>query len=747
MTTIDRVATERSSPAVRLALPVFAVTLSLSAFLLFSVQPFFAKMVLPRLGGSPGVWSVAMVFFQGVLLLGYGYAHLLTSRLGLRAAALVHASVLAAAFLFLPIAIPAGWETPPETGQSLWLLGLFGVSVGMPFFAVSANAPLLQAWFARTGHPHAADPYFLYGASNLGSFASLILFIVFFEPLFTLSQQSAMWAAGFAVLAAMIVGAAMLVISVEAPVEKGPENQARGEVNGSIGERARWILFAFIPSGLLVAVTAHISVDVAAAPFLWVAPLALFLLTFVLAFARRPIFTIGQLGAVLPFAATAALIAIYAHSMIPIWIALCIHLAFFFIAALFCHSLLVARRPPAARLTAFYLWMSFGGVLGGIFASLIAPITFEWVAEYVLLIVLVMVIGPRIAARPAGEIATFVATGAVLGAMVLTGAQFEALERFFSGGALAVVLIGFAFAALVIGIFQPAARLIMLIPVIPLAFLQSHASGELFQERSFFGVVRVSDTADGRFRLMRHGTTIHGAMALSNSGDRPEPLTYYHSSGGIAAAIHAMQERRGGAMDQVGAIGLGTGSAFCHRAPGETWTGFEIDRSVVDAAVDKGLFSFMPSCAPDAPMIVGDARITLAGEPDHRYDLLLVDAFSSDSIPVHLMTREAIALYLSKVVADGVVVMHISNRHLELGSVLAAIARDEGLAIRTGHFTPDEDDAERHVAKSRVAVIAREAAHFGPMLDDPRWTVPEAGTTRAWTDDYSNIISAMMRKK
>jgi len=726
-------------------LALFTATLFLSAFLLFSVQPFFAKMVLPRLGGSPGVWSVAMVFFQSMLLLGYAYAHALTGRLALRTAALVHAGLLVAAFVALPIAIPAGWDAPPETGQAVWLLGLFAVSVGLPFLAVSATAPLLQAWFARTGHPHAGDPYFLYGASNIGSFASLILFIVFFEPFFTVGQQSMLWSGGFVLLACLIGACAATAIrgGQDVPVAGG---DASGAAFAAVPARPiMWCVLAFVPSGLLVAVTAHVSTDVAAAPFLWVVPLALFLLTFVFAFRRKPLVSVSTLSRALPLMGALAVIAVFAPHGMPVWANLAVHLAFFFAAALFCHARLFELRPEASRLTGFYLWMSFGGVLGGAFASLASPVLFDWVAEYPLLIVAALLLRPEVAGIARQRLVGIGAIAAAVAGALYIASSVPGIAALYDAGTVGAVLIAVAVAAAALQYVSQQAFVLMMLLIVPLGFVFSTAGGALFHERSFFGVVKVVNSADGRYRLMVHGTTLHGAMALDGAA-RPEPIAYYHESGGIASALHAMQSRRGGAIGHGGLVGLGAGSLMCHTRPGERWTAFEIDRAVVDAATDPALFRFMPECGPDVPMVIGDARLTLERQPDASFDFLLVDAFSSDSIPVHLMTREAVRLYMDKVKADGIVAMHISNRYLELQSVLAAIAAEEGLAIRGGLFARGGPDDNPYISTSRVVVLARKPADFGPINDDPRWSEPAAGSTQAWTDDFSNVFTALLRK-
>jgi hypothetical protein len=729
------------SPA--LVLPVFAATIFLSAFLLFSVQPFFAKMVLPRLGGSPAVWSVAMVFFQSVLLAGYAYAHFLTKRLTPGAAAVVHLAVIAFAFLFLPIAIPDGWNEPPQTNQAFWLLGLFGVAVGVPFFAVSANGPLLQAWFARTGHPHASDPYFLYGSSNIGSFASLILYIVAFEPLMTVTAQSFAWMAGFAILGGAIAVCALY--SFRGAVAVAPVAQRHQAGTAGWREKLIWMGLAAVPSGLLVAVTAHISVDIAAAPFLWVIPLALFLLTFVLAFARKPVFSIDLLSSLVAVLAALVFVTFVMGHFIPIGAMLAAHLAFFFFAALLAHSVLVSRRPAASELTGFYLWMSLGGVVGGAVTTLLSPWIFNWVAEYPVLILAALFLRPQLYSAPRQEVRVFLLIG-LLVATIINNPLVEAFVMPKDIGFYALAIAAFGVAAAVIRLRSEALHIFFAILIVGFSFAMQGAYSNLFVERSFFGVVRAFPADDGKFAIMAHGTTEHGAMRLGDGAAKPVPIAYYHESGGIAAALFAAQEKIAGRPAQIGAVGLGVGAMLCHRKPGETWTFFEIDRSVVSVASDPNVFRFVPECGNGDPIVLGDARLTLAKEPDGKFDYLLIDAFSSDSIPVHLLTAEAIELYGSKLAPGGILAIHISNRYMELESVISALAKRTGMTGRFGKFLPPEPLREgQHVNPSQVAVLARAEADLGAILADERWKPLDSGSTAVWTDDYSNILAAIWR--
>lgn len=685
-------------------LPLYALTIFLSAFLLFSVQPMFAKMVLPVLGGSPGVWSVAMVFFQATLLAGYAYAHFLTTRLSLRTAGAIHLVVLLTAFVFLPLALPAGWATPPESGHSLWLLGLMAVSIGLPFFAVAANSPLLQAWFARTGHDHAADPYFLYGSSNIGSFASLILYILLFEPAMTLPSQSFAWAIGFAVLTLAVALCLLRALSVR-PASKTAAEKARAEVvepsRRAAGHPLQWIALAFVPSGLLVAVTAHISTDIAAAPFLWVIPLALFLLTFVIAFARRPLVTTEALSPVIMVLGIAVLLQMTLLKGLSVAVVLPLHLSFFFAAALIAHSFLVSLRPEASRLTAFYLWMSFGGVLGGAVTTLVSPLLFDIVIEYPLLVVAALLCRPSLYEK-------------------------RDLRIFGLRLPLMAAALGVTMVVLAVGQSVRAVR------------------DTLFIERSFFGVVRVFDASDSQLRVMKHGSTYHGVIRSDETG-RPTPLAYYHASGGIARALFAAQEKIAGQPSQMGVVGLGSGSILCHRKPGERWTSFEIDRAVVAAASDPHLFRFVSACGEGDPIVIGDGRITLKDEADGTFDYLLIDAFSSDSIPAHLMTLEAFQLYRTKMKPDGILAVHISNRYLELKSVLAATVARLGMVGRFGAFKTQDDFTASGIFGTHVVVLAASEAALGSLADDPAWEPLTDVGTQVWTDDFSNLPAAIWR--
>jgi hypothetical protein len=396
----DRTGARVPGVAAGLALPAFGAAIFLSASLLFVVEPMFAKMVLPRLGGSSGVWSAAMVFFQASLFLGYAYAHVLASRLPLWLALVIHLAVLAAAALTLPLGIAAGFDRPPADGAALWVIGLFAASIGLPFFALSANAPLLQAWFARTAHRGAKDPYFLYAASNVGSFLALLSYPFLIEPRTTVSGQTHAWSLAFLVLVALVSLCGGLAL-LSRPAAAVPVAPATAEAPPAADapppgwrQALVWTGLAAVPSGLLVALTAHLSTDVAAAPFLWVVPLAIYLLTFVLVFQPRPPIPHRlMLRAEPPLIALLAIV-VAMPLIATIFQVMAINLVAFFAIAMVCHGELARRRPPARHLTSFYLWMSAGGMLGGLAAGLIAPNVFNSVLEYPILIVLAVLCRP-----------------------------------------------------------------------------------------------------------------------------------------------------------------------------------------------------------------------------------------------------------------------------------------------------------------------------------------------------------------
>ena len=752
MRSIDHagLAAGRTIAADRQLLGTFTAAMFLSAFLLFAVEPMFAKMVLPRLGGSSAVWSVAMVFFQGMLLAGYAYAHWLTRYFGVRRATIIHLAVLTVAVFALPIAVAEGWRNPPETGQAMWLIGLFGVSVGLPFFAIAGNGPLLQAWFARTGHSQAKDPYFLYGASNIGSFAALLTYPFLFEPMFTLADQSALWTAGFLALVVAIGAAAILTLRTASDQDAGRDTSATTAAP-ALATVFKWIGLAFVPSALLVAVTAHISTDIVAVPFLWIVPLALYLLTFVIAFQRKPIVPHRLVLLIVPL--LIALLAAPALAIVPpryFLAGLAVHLGFFFFAALACHGELARRRPDVAHLTGFYLSMSLGGVLGGIFSGLLAPVIFSSVMEYPILMVATLICLPAFWAVAPRRIARDLAIAAGATALLAAPATMG-IAPTSAYGTISVAILVAGVAVIVLARAVPALHLGVVVGVIALAAAYRPLVGHTETYRSFFGVNKVVETRDGKFRLLVHGSTLHGAERIRNDDGTPYTgapgaTTYYYAGGAFADGVAAVRAVRGH-LSHVAVVGLGTGSIACQRQAGEDWRFYEIDRAVVRIATDATKFRFLASCAPEAPIVVGDARLTLAEVAPGTFDLIILDAFSSDTVPVHLLTREAIAGYFTRLAPGGVLLFHISNRYMDLAPIVANAAAANGLVIRIGESHPDAAAAAEYGEGSIVAAVARQTGDLGRLATDGGMWRAQAidPSMRTWTDDYSNVLGAILR--
>ena len=705
-----------------LLLPSYVATLFFSAGLLFFVQPMVAKMVLPRLGGSPSVWNTSMCFFQAALLCGYLYAHLLATRFERRAQALIHAAVLLAAAAFLPLDLSAA--TPPADGTPvLWLIGKLAAAVGPPFFALSATAPLLQRWFSRTSHPAAADPYFLYAASNAGSLIALLAYPLLVEPNLPLPVQSRAWAAGLAFVAG---GIAVCWFGYHGASSAEPAPHEESAASPALTERALWVGYAFVPSALLLAVTAHITTDLASAPLFWVIPLALYLLTFILAFASPPplphwLMVKAQVFVLIPLIVISAMV----HSL---WL-LALHLALFFATAMVCHGELARRRPPPANLTDFYLCVSLGGVLGGVFDALIAPAIFPDIWEYPLLLVAACLSRPAAQAKdgPRGDLAC---------AMLLVASLFMMTHAGAVAGWLSVPILLVAGLAL----FRLSGRRQWLAFGVAAFLFVEHAvaaGATLETARSFFGVHRVRLVEDGTIRVLQNGTTIHGAEYTSPD-KALTPIGYYSHEGPFGRFFAAIASRE---VKTVGVVGLGSGALACYARPGQDWTFHEIDPLVVKIARDPRYFHFLERCGNDARVVLGDARLTLHDVPDRHYDVIVIDAFSSDSIPMHLLTREALALYQRKLVPDGVILFHISNRYIDLRSVLAALAADAGApARRLIDLAPDSGSVARLSAE--VVAIGRPGHALDELSSADGWRdMPLAAPGALWTDERSDVVS------
>ena len=733
---------------------LFTATTFLSAVLLFSVQPLFAKMVLPLLGGAPSVWAVALLFFQGALLVGYGYAHLLVRYLPAGRTGYVHLALSALALLALPIAVPVGWTEPPPGDAYLWQLGLFAVAIGLPFVAVSANAPLIQAWFARTGLPSCADPYFLYAASNLGSLLALLGYPFLFEPVFGLAALASLWTAGFVGLIAALA-ACFLFVRRAAPLEGhavAVDAAAPARAEPDWRSRGAWVGLAFVPSALLTAFTTHIATDVASAPLVWVVPLALYLATFVVVFRERALIPPKLLLALHAIATILAMLQLAQTEKETWFYAAGFGIAAFVTSTLVAHRTLYESRPDARHLTEFYMWMSLGGVLGGLFAALIAPRIFSEVFEYPLLLALSFACRPgalNLRSESIRSLAMLAAVVALGAAAIGWGPAIASHYQIGFGGwgSTAGIAAGFAVVALALWRFPPhmlvaALGLYLVVVMLPSGVHRGKA------QRSYFGVYRVIQSWDGEFNVLQHGTTLHGAQRIRNAAGQPvastTPVTYYHAYSPMAYAVRLTSMI--GAATRVephfGVVGLGAGSLACHSASGEHWRFFEIDPVVVSIAKSRN-FTFLSNCQPKADIVIGDARLTLAKEPDDTFDLLIVDAFSSDAVPMHLLTSEAIRMYASKLKPQGAGVLHISNRYLDLEQVLAAtIPTIPGLhAITIEDQTADDGYS---VTGSTIVVFAKSMDAIDRFRGIPgARNLPDA-KLKPWTDDASDVLGPFL---
>jgi hypothetical protein len=737
----------------RLVLIVYTAAIFVSALLLFSVQPLFTRMVLPRLGGSPAVWSVAMVFFQSLLLGGYAYAHYLMRLRSRLIPVAIHLVLLAIALLTLPLSVAGGWGEPPASGYAFWLLGLFAVSIGLPFFALAANNPLLQAWFVRTGHPNGTDPYFLYASSNIGSFLALLSYPALLEPLFTLRTQNLIWTGGYGLLIVLIAACGVLLLRSPASVAVDVLAEESGAPSPAWILRARWIFLAAVPSGLLIAVTAHISTDIAAAPLLWVLPLSLYLLTWVLVFQSRPLLPHNWILLAQPLAIAGVIVLLAIGGEQNLLLTLGGNLLFFFVIAMACHGELARTRPAAKYLTGFYVALSFGGMVGGLFAGLIAPFTFSWIAEYPILLALAVLCRP-----PGGNERLprwsrwywpFLAVLAV--ALIAPAWSGGEMMGWLGEGRVWVIgAVGVLSALLALALNANRWKIFATV-VVALVLIRAYPAdnGRVETVRSFFGVHKIVVTPGGQYHVLMHGTTIHGTQKFQNNDGtpitgRPELISYYYKDGGIGQAIAAIRARKGAAL-RVAVIGLGAGTLVCASAPGETWKFFEIDQSMVDTARDARYFSFIKNCAPDLKPVMGDARLTFAREPDGIYDLIIVDAYSSDAIPIHLATEEAMKIYKDKLAPQGAVLMHVSNRHLELASVVVGIA--DANDLKSWVYDEDSNRDDEYIFPTSVVVSARQQADVGKLASSDVWELTEADENqRVWTDDYCNVLGAVYRR-
>ena len=666
----------------------YAATIFLSSFLLFLVQPLIARLILPWFGGTAAVWTTCMLFFQTLLLAGYAYAHATNAKLAPRAQAVLHCVLLGVSLLLLPIAPNDMWKPSGSEEPISWILLVLTLTVGLQYTLLASTSPLLQAWFARA-RP-GVDPYRLFAVSNLASLLALIGYPLLVEPFLGNREQVLGWSALFVLFAFVCGGLSWSVSSIKSAKdftqEEGPAPLHRGDY-------LLWLALSATGSVLLLAVTNHVTQNVASFPLLWIAPLTIYLLTFILAFEGRGLYRPRIFwSVVLVWLGGMSWMLVDGNYQFDLPMQLGIFLSGLFVGCMFCHGELYEARPAARHLTAFYLTISAGGALGGLLVAVVAPLAFNAFYEIGLALI-----------------------------------------------ALAVL------AAVRLGSLNLAARLLSLATLLAVAACAVYDARRfqrdvLVSERNFYGVIRVKEWSAGsesHSRRLIHGVIMHGEQNMS-AERRREPTTYYQPSSGIGATIAAKKAH--GAF-RMGVIGLGAGTLAAYGAKGDSYRFYDINPQVV--AVARGQFTYLADSEAKIDIALGDARLSLEREPPQGFDILAVDAFSSDAIPVHLITKEALAVYLRHMKPDGIVAFHVSNRFLSLAPVVGRIARENGAyAVLVSDKGKDGDDD--HTTTDWVLVSRVKAALEAPEIMEASPEAPEEQPGwRTWTDDYSNLVQIL----
>ncbi|GGD57036.1 spermidine synthase [Croceicoccus mobilis] len=715
--------------------PLFVLTILVGSFLLFLVQPMIARFALPMVGGAPNVWNSAMLVFQLLLLGGYLYSHAL-SRLPVRRQVPVHLALLALAALTLPIdlfdlpAAASGWEV-------LWVPALFVLSIGPVFFMLASQASLMQRWYAASGD--AGDPYVLYGASNLGSFAGLIAYPLLLEPTMALGAQSLLWSAGFALLFVLVVLAGWSRRQAAANAPAAEEEDFSERVPPAVTRRliALWTVLAAVPSGLMLSTTTLLTTDIMAAPLLWVIPLGLYLLSYTVAFSED-----GTLARHLTRIAPITLLFVGGFALSPtgdasFGIALAM-VALLFLIAVSLHHRLFELRPDPAHLTLFYLMIALGGALGGVFAALIAPVIFDWIYEHAILLVVAAFLLPMEEIPVIGQYLKRGLLGRTISIVLLMlGALLAWRLALASGAAMNTQIAGMMGLLACLGIVVMGSRMLyvavlamIMIGHVGYTTIRSSLDGE--RARSYFGAYSIAETQGGKVRYLTHGTTMHGQQ-FTDPAMRDEPTSYYGRTSGVGIAIsQAAPDAR------IGVVGLGVGTLACYRQPDQHWSFFEIDRQVAEFSAEER-FTFLSDCTPDARIVIGDARLRLAEEPGGTFDLLAIDAFSSDAIPIHLLTQEAFAVYGDALSENGLLLVHVSNRYFDLAPMVSALARQGGWK---GAMRMDTEDLAPGTVPSLWIALTRSDDSYNRLIASSTvdWGRLPPPADRAWSDDNASIL-------
>jgi hypothetical protein len=804
---------------------IYALTLFISAFLLFWVQLWVGKLLLPLLGGAPGVWNTCMVFFQALLLFGYSYAHILSTRIAARYQAIVHTLFLLIPLSLLPLSLPSAISPPRDTNPIFWLLGILVITVGLPSLAIATTAPLMQRWFAIAQKNN--DPYFLYAASNIGSLLSLVSYPVLIETNFSLSQQSYLWAGGYGILASLTGICAINIWKSAAPeqlfllddsstLDNNLDNKKDNNLDNkkllvstnlsldpqpSKSQQFRWIILGFLPTSLLLGTTTYITTDIAAVPLFWAIPLIVYLSTFILAFTNNSLinqqFNYQKLLPLLPALLTALVISFLLQLMRPIALLVPLHLLGLFFVGYICHGELASDRPKPNYLTLFYFWISVGGVAGGIFNAIISPLLFTSVLEYPSVLIISFLLLPKLViASNSGIISQL--TPELISKLTadltsnlnsdlnseksisksiselipkpnsqVNNSSFRFSVPISLGLILATLIVGFSprfvwsdwlgiilVIILWLGIYKTfnLSKIRLLVGLLLLSLLGQFSlttMGQvLVRDRSFFGIYRVVSQQQGQYYSLFHGTTLHGKQSR-DSQRRDEPLTYFSATGPIGQVFNYFSRKDTFQNSHIAVLGLGVGTLFSYARSPQEWTFYEIDPVVVKLATDPKYFSFLGNDFSNSPevikkqIILGDGRLQLAKAQDDYYDLLVMDAFSSDAIPTHLVTLEAMELYLQKLRKNGIIAVNISNRFINLEPVLAKLAQELNLVSYSQvdrAITPLEK--EQGKTASHWVIMARNQEYLGSLITDFPWqnmSTQSNSKFQVWTDDFSDI--------
>lgn len=708
----------------------------LGAALLFGLEPLFVKMALPFFGGAPAVWNVAFGFFTTMLLAGYLYAHAL-ARLTVRLQIIVHAGVLLAAAALLPVrAAP-----PPMPGAAAPALSLFFLlfeRIGLPFLALSATAPLVQSWFSLT--TLSRDPYRLYVASNVGSFVALFAYPFVVEPFTGLALQSRLWAIGYGVFALTMLACGLgAVTGASSPLERGVVLRAApGPLADAPRLRATWVVLAAVPAILMLGLTSHLTAEVASLPFVWTAPLALFLLAYAVAFSGlrwRPLLSLT------PYFVLPVVVLLTVHEKLIAVAYVALSLAALFFLTLGVIGRMADERPPPEHLTGFYLWIAAGGALGAMLAAFVAPLILPSVGEYPLAIVLSSLLLPSGTSESDSAVLRWVKGASVAVALVAATWFLTRVAPLEGGDTQGTLLVWVTLAAGVCLTFvDRRIRFGLCIGALLLygTLLRDPGGPIIGRERNFFGPKQITADPYNYYHFFVSGGTMHGIQAV-DPAKATEPRAYYSRSGPLGDVFSAGADRFSGRS--IAAVGLGIGSVACYGKKRQSWSFYEIDPAVVDIARDPRFFTTLASCAPDARIVLGDARLSLEREAPKGYALIVLDAYNSDQVPAHLLTQEAMTVYLRHLASDGVLAFHTSNRHFDLAPVLAALADDAGLmALQRDDEALAPEDVQNAKMPSSWVVMTRRGYMLPNFSASPRWhALSRNSDLPLWTDDYSSL--------